>query len=297
MNMAQHLLALPSLRTLHASTYLPHLPPAFKNTALTSLEVTASGWVTSMESWKLTELLNVSPHINNVVLTVPFDERLIGRGNYSRILKPISKALKTLVPDYDIKGQARHWEQREDKRPWPQLLSLANFPVLTRLDISWHFFFGKSVDRSRRQWADPDIILHLPKVLEKLTIHDIPIALSSVRHVANRVPGYHLPADDSQFLRHLQKLGIAHRTGVLGKMKEVKLEVLLTERMSPKVLLPFLILKRPTVPFVLKTLKMTSTSINFWQFPEFFCQKFIDIEVKLSIRFSKQRCSQGKRIN
>lgn len=53
----------------------------------------------------------------------------------------------------------------------------------------------------------------------------------------------------------------------------------------------------PTVPFVLKSLTMRSISISFWQFQEFFCQKFKDIEVKMSVGFSKQGSRQGKRID
>lgn len=230
LNLAQHLIALPTLRTLHTINYLPVLRPAFGNTALSSLEVAASDWIVAMERYKLTELLDASSHINRIAFKIPHGGRLIGRGDFSTILEPIKKTLKTLVLDYETSGGERQWE----RAPWPQFFSLATFPVLTKLDISCDFFFGKTTNSSNNHIEDPDIVSHLPNVLEKLRIYDLPIEFPTARYGSfiHHIPG------EFQLLGYLQKLGIAHRTGVLEHLKEVKLEALLPKTMSRKVLSP-----------------------------------------------------------
>lgn len=247
LNLVQHLVALPSMRKLQAVTYLPLLPAAFETTALTSLKVEASDRVKTIESFKLksfklTELLKVSPAINKITLTVPFDQRLIGSGDYSTILNPIAKTLETLVVDYDIKGNPQHWDR--GFKGWPQFLSLAKFSLLTHLDISWHFFFDRIKASDTSQPEHAFMIEHLPSALESLTIHNIAITIPDLNTQNsgfpqvpnNRLSGHFIPAQLG-FLRHLQKLGIAHRTGVMARLKEVKLEVLLAKRMLPEVLL------------------------------------------------------------
>ncbi|KAE9970620.1 hypothetical protein BLS_001956 [Venturia inaequalis] len=237
LNLLQHLVALPSMRNLCAVTYLPLLPTTCETTALTSLEVRTSHWISSNESYKLTELLNASPAINRVTLTVPVGQQLIGRGAYSTILNPIAKSLRTLTVDYDMKGEPKHWDRGH--WGWPQFLSLATFPILTHLDISWHFFFNHFKSSNTSHTEHTFMVKHLPSVLENLTIYDIAITVpdeslpnSGFCEVSNHgQAGCFIPVQ-SEFLGHLQRLGVAHRTGVLDRLGEVTLKTILVENLS-----------------------------------------------------------------
>jgi hypothetical protein len=224
-NLARSLIALPSLLTLNVTSFLPLLPVTYPSTVFTSLEVSPSRIIMEFESFKLTDLLKVSPNINHISITLPINSHLPGNAEYSTILTPIALNLKSLDLKYDTTVDSRNWDIRRDWPRWPRFLALYNFPVLKTVNVSWHFFFN------RIKGTTPEIINHLPSSLEKLSIHDVPIEFTVENSLAHA---------QQQFLRQLRMLGDAVGVGHLGGLRELTLEIYSSKKVKVEVCLDHL---------------------------------------------------------